>query len=122
MNLEDAEYWKSLINMSLTRFLILRTLQQAPCHGYAILERLEKCTQGCCSPTYGGIYPILKELLLGGYARVRPETVGGRKRRVYEATAKGLRAYETAKTAWRDVLPFLTHILEESYSKGEEHR
>ena len=37
MDLEDGGYWKALINMSLTKFLILQTLHQEPCHGYAIL-------------------------------------------------------------------------------------
>ncbi len=34
-------------------------------------------TQGCCTPAYGTIYPILKELLEGEYASVR---VGHRER------------------------------------------
>ncbi len=71
MNLEDAEYWKSLINMSLSRLLILRTLHEGPTHGYALLENLKVFTQGCCTPAYGTIYPILKELLAGEYATVR---------------------------------------------------
>lgn len=63
MNLEDGGYWKSLINMSLTKFLILQTLHQESCHGYAILSRLERFTAGCCTPSFGGIYPVLKELV-----------------------------------------------------------
>lgn len=114
MDLEDVEYWKSLINMSLTKFLILRTLQQEPCHGYAILERVQQFTQDCCTPTYGGIYPVLKQLVKGGYATVRPETTKGRKRRVYELTEKGKKAYLIAIEAWQEVLPFLAKIVADS--------
>jgi PadR family transcriptional regulator, regulatory protein PadR len=114
MDLEKMEYWKSLINMSLTKFLILQTLHQEPCHGYAILERLERFTKGCCAPTYGGIYPVLKELIQGDYARARAETVGGRARRVYELTEKGKNAYQTATEAWQEVLPVLVKIVGES--------
>ncbi len=52
MDLERVEYWKSLINMSLSKFLILQTLHQEPCHGYAILERLKQLSGDCCTPTY----------------------------------------------------------------------
>lgn len=114
MNLEDRDYWKSLINMSLTRFLILQTLHQQPSHGYAVLERLEQFTQGCCTPTYGGIYPVLKQLVGGGYAGVEEETVSGRKRQIYELTEKGQNAYQIAIESWQEVLPYITKIVEDS--------
>jgi DNA-binding PadR family transcriptional regulator len=113
MELEDAGYWKALINMSLTKFLILQTLHQEPCHGYAILARVEQSTAGCCTPSFGGIYPVLKALVAGGYATVIPETVKERKRRVYELTPKGERAFQTARVAWREVLPLLTSAVGE---------
>ena len=113
MDLEDAGYWKALINMSLTRFLILQTLHQEPCHGYAILARLGHFTEGCCTPTYGGIYPVLKELVGGGYATIRLETMNGHKRRVYELTEKGDNAFQTAMGAWQEVLPYLVKIVDE---------
>ena len=37
MNLENAAYWKSLINMSLSKFFILQTLHRVR-HGYALLR------------------------------------------------------------------------------------
>lgn len=100
--------------MSLSKFLVLRTLDQGPVHGYVLLERLAKFTQGCCTPTYGTIYPILKELLNGKYAKVKLETVDGRRRKVYELTAKGRTAYKGALTAWQEVMPYLNKIVEES--------
>ena len=39
MELEKAAYWKSLINMSLSKFFILQTLHQGPTHGYAFWRR-----------------------------------------------------------------------------------
>lgn len=114
MPLEDKEYWKSLINMSLSKFLVLRTLGQGPVHGYMLSEKLVQFTQGCCTPTFGTIYPILKELLNGKYAKVRLETVDGRKRKVYELTDKGRMAYKVALDAWREVIPYLGKTIEES--------
>ncbi len=113
MDLEDGDYWKSLINMSLTRFLILQTLNRQPSHGYAILDRLERFTEGCCTPTYGGIYPVLKQLVQGGYARATAETVSGRKRQVYDLTEKGRNAYQVAIGAWQEVLPYINKIVDD---------
>jgi len=113
MDLEDGAYWKSLINMSLTRFLVLDTLHDEPCHGYAIVDKLRQSTQDCCTPTYGGIYPVLKQLVQGGYATARTEVEKGRKRRVYELTEKGERAYQVAIGAWQDATPVVLKIIGE---------
>jgi len=112
-DLEDPEYWKALINQSLSRLFILRTLHEAPTHGYGLLERLTAFTRGCCTPAYGTIYPILKQLLEGEYATVRHETGNGRKRKVYELTPKGESAYQQAIDTWQDVLPYIERAIAE---------
>ncbi len=114
MDLESADYWRSLINMGLTKFLIVHTLHEQPSHGYAILEKLRQFSRDCCTPTYGGIYPVLKQLVEGDYAAVRSETDRGRKRLVYELTEKGTRAYLAAVGAWHDVVPLVAGIVSES--------
>jgi hypothetical protein len=50
--------------------LILKVLSKGPNHGYGILKELESLTGGCCVPTFGTIYPNLKELTRNGYAKV----------------------------------------------------
>lgn len=114
MNLEDPEYWKGLINMGLSRFFILHTLHAGPTHGYAVLESLKVFTAGCCTPAYGTIYPILKELLKGKYARVKLEPGSKRERKVYELTPKGESAYQQAVKAWQEVLPILEKVMQEN--------
>jgi PadR family transcriptional regulator, regulatory protein PadR len=111
MKLEDPNYWKSLINMSLSRFFILCTLHEKPMHGYALLESLKIFTQGCCTPAYGTIYPVLKELLEGGYASVKLETEGGRQRKIYALTPKGDLAYHRAVNTWQEVLPYIQRVV-----------
>ena len=113
MDLENQEYWKSLINMSLSKFLILRVLYREPSHGYSILEQLKEFTKGCCTPTYGTIYPILKELDQGKYAEKSYEVINNKKRIVYRLTGKGENAYHEALKAWQTVLPYLNKIVEE---------
>ena len=113
MKLEDPEYWKALINMGLTRFFILQTLHVGPAHGYALLAKLVSFTEGCCTPAYSTIYPILKEFVEGGYAKVHAETEAGRQRKVYTLTAKGKRAHHEAKQAWREILPYVDQVVAE---------
>lgn len=111
MELESQSYWKSLINMSLSKFFILQTLFSGPIHGYALLEKMRDFTQGCCTPTYATIYPILNDLAKGGYAVVKLETIRERERKVYELTDKGKAAYQVALKVWRDVLPYLNNVV-----------
>jgi PadR family transcriptional regulator, regulatory protein PadR len=113
MELESPVYWKSLINMSLSKFFILQTLYQGPTHGYALLEKMRLFTQGCCTPTYATIYPILSELAKGEYALVKQESTGDRPRKVYELTDKGKLAYQEALKVWREVLPYLNKVVNE---------
>jgi PadR family transcriptional regulator, regulatory protein PadR len=113
MELEKQAYWKSLINMSLSKFFILQTLNQGPTHGYALLEKMRLFTKGCCTPTYATIYPILTELAKGDYAVVKAESTGERKRKVYELTDKGKTAYQEALKVWREVLPYLNRVVRE---------
>ncbi len=114
MQLEDKEYWKSLINMSLSKFFILQTLSRGPIHGYALLEKMREFTRGCCTPTYATIYPILNSLAKGGYASVKAEATGDRKRKIYELTEKGKKAYQEALEVWREVLPYLNQVVREN--------
>lgn len=112
--LKDIGYWKALINIGLTRILILKILSMGPNYGYEILKQLESLTRGCCTPTFGTIYPILKDLTGNGYAVVKEERQlkGGQKRRVYTLTPSGIEAYNTALEAWRSTMPFIHRAIE----------
>ncbi|MDH7508717.1 MAG: PadR family transcriptional regulator [Methanomassiliicoccales archaeon] len=121
MKLEDEEYWKSMINMALTKFLILRTLYHQSSHGYAILEKLTEFTSGCCTPTFGAIYPILRDFVSDGYATVESKTVNGRKRKIYSLTEKGKNAYECALSTWREVIPYLQKAVDELEDTSSLH-
>ncbi|MTI08941.1 PadR family transcriptional regulator [Curvivirga aplysinae] len=96
-------YWNGVIKMSLSKFFILCVLQNRSMHGYDIAREVEKRTNGCCSPTEGAIYPILKDFELGGYATFESEIVSGRERKVYSVTDKGREAFQVALAAWMEV-------------------
>ena len=115
MGLSEANYWKSLINIGLTKFLVLKVLSVGPNHGYGILKELASITSGCCVPTFGTIYPILKELTKNGYAEVKEvqQLKGAQKRRVYTLTPSGIEAYEVALEAWRSTIPYIYKAVED---------
>lgn len=113
-DLTDLDYWKSLINIGLTKLLVLKVLLKSPNHGYGILKELESMTSGCCVPTFGTIYPILKGLTRDGYAEVKEDKQlkGAQKRRVYTLTSLGIEAYEVALEAWRSTIPYIYKAME----------
>lgn len=102
-DLTDRGYWVGTIKMSLSKFFVLRVLHYGPSHGYDIARAVERVTAGCCSPTAGGLYPVLKELEGGGYLTGMAEVVAGRERRVYTLTDKGRLAFRTGAAAWADI-------------------
>jgi PadR family transcriptional regulator, regulatory protein PadR len=117
MGLTDLNYWKSLINIGLTKLLVLKVLSKGPNHGYGVLKELESMTSGCCIPTFGTIYPILKELSQNGYAEIHEDQQlkGARKRRVYTLTPSGMEAYKVALEAWRSTIPYIYKALENDH-------
>ena len=108
----DPDYWNGLIKMSMSKFFILCVLNRGPMHGYEISKTIETETQGCCAPTPGALYPVLKEFEAGGYVTARDEISSGRRRKVYTITDRGREAFRVAVKAWSDVGACLAASLE----------
>ncbi|WP_156883633.1 PadR family transcriptional regulator [Salipiger mucosus] len=89
--------------MSLSKFFILSVLAKRPMHGYEIAREVARISNGCCSPSEGTIYPVLKQYQSGGYVDLREENFGGRLRKVYSLTPKGRDAFKVAVDAWMEV-------------------
>jgi PadR family transcriptional regulator PadR len=96
------DYWAGTIKMGLSKFFILRVLHDGPMHGYEVARAVAHTTGGCCSPTEGTIYPVLREFQTGGFVTATEEVVQGRQRRVYELTDAGRSAFRVALDAWMD--------------------
>ena len=95
-------YWAGTIKMGLSKFFILRVLHDGPMHGYDIARTVARVTGGCCSPTEGTIYPVLREFDAGGFVTVEEVVVQGRQRRVYALTEQGRAAFRVALEAWME--------------------
>jgi DNA-binding PadR family transcriptional regulator len=96
-------YWNGTIKMSLSKFFILCVLHQRPMYGYEVARAVENTTNGCCSPTEGTIYPVLREFEEGGFVTCSSGIVSGRERKTYTLTDKGREAFAVAVSAWMDV-------------------
>jgi PadR family transcriptional regulator AphA len=79
-------------SLSATARVILGLLKFAPRTGYDIKRVTDYSTRFFWRASYGQIYPELRALESAGLVRSREEPHGGRRRRVYELSAKGDRA------------------------------
>lgn len=82
--------------------LILRTLLDAPLHGYAIARSIQDSTDEVLNVEEGSLYPALHRLERRGWIEAewgRTET--NRRARFYELTGAGRRQLEAELDRWR---------------------
>jgi len=96
MDLENPRYWKLLINQSLLRYFLLKSLEEKEIHGYGLQSALTVISNGLCKPSQGTIYPALKELESGGYIEGHWVKIKNRQRKMYHLTEKGRTALAVA--------------------------
>ena len=80
--------------------LLLSTVSDRPAHGYAIAERLRQTSGGEFDLPEGTLYPALHRLERLGWLSSRWAEVNGRRRRVYQLTARGHRARAKRHAEW----------------------
>jgi PadR family transcriptional regulator PadR len=81
--------------------LLLSVLADGPAHGYAIIARLrERSAQELTLPE-GTVYPALHRLEAAGLLGSFWAEQAGRRRRLYELTAKGASALADLRGEWR---------------------
>jgi PadR family transcriptional regulator PadR len=91
--------------------LILAVLEQAPLHGYAITEALQRRSDGALDLPTGTLYPALRRLERAGYLHSEWSTVSGRKRRTYRLTAAGRRMLAAERSEWRAFTALIDDVL-----------
>jgi DNA-binding PadR family transcriptional regulator len=80
--------------------LLLSVVAKAPGHGYAIAEALRAESHALLDLAEGTLYPALHRLERAGLIVGRWSEVGGRRRRVYQLTAKGQRSLTQKHHEW----------------------
>jgi PadR family transcriptional regulator PadR len=72
--------------------LILRLIQTEPMWGYKIIKKTERLFG--IKLRHGALYPLLNSMEAKGYIRSKKTTKGGRVRKVYKITPKGIQLLE----------------------------
>jgi PadR family transcriptional regulator PadR len=95
--------------------LILSMLDQGEAHGLEIIRRLHEAGCGALRLKEGSLYPALYRLEHAGLVEAtwEEETKGrrGARRRIYCLTAKGARALNKGREAWRHFVKVIGGIL-----------
>jgi DNA-binding PadR family transcriptional regulator len=73
---------------NLLDILILRLIQLEPMWGYKLIKKTERLFG--IKIRHGALYPLLNSMEVKGYVRSKRTTKGGRVRRNYEITSKGI--------------------------------
>jgi PadR family transcriptional regulator PadR len=81
--------------------MLLAVLDQAPVHGYAVIERLRERSAGGFDLPEGTVYPALHRLEGAGLLHATWTTADGRRRKTYALTRKGRTALERRRADWQ---------------------
>lgn len=103
-----------MVKMSLSRYFVMYALTQNPMHGYDISKWIGEFTSGCCCPTEGSLYPMLKEFEESGYVASETMSVSGRERKVYTITEKGIAAFKKAMEVWGHAAKLILQSIQQS--------
>src|SRR5438477_12704377 len=81
--------------------LLLAAVAERPAHGYRVIEQLRDASGGAFDLPEGTVYPALHRLERAGLLASRWSSESGRRRRVYELTARGREVLDEHQHEWR---------------------
>lgn len=91
----------SSLGSGISELLILKVLAQQEMYGYELAKSVQTTTGQAITLGEGVLYPLLHALEVQGLLRSRRETVAGRPRIYYRATARGQRRLDKLITQWK---------------------
>lgn len=87
---------------------VLSLLKNRPRYGYELVEALADQSAGVLDMGQATLYPLLYNLeakgLIEGFWQAAPADDGGRDRKYYRLTPKGLRRLEADRVQWRSLV------------------
>jgi PadR family transcriptional regulator len=92
--------------------LLLAALRSEPRHGYAVMDHVRTASGGRFDYPEGTVYPALHRLEADGMLKSLWSEVDGRRRRIYEITAKGSRALDSRRLDWERFAQSVAAVLE----------
>jgi len=102
-----------------TDLLVLAALQEGPCHGYDLMERLRRRSEGIFELGEGTLYPLLYKLEDKGWISGRWESAGNeRRRRVYRLTPGGKKQLAERTVEWNALATGIALLLGGAQTRG----
>ena len=105
----DAQLKRGLLDVC-----VLSTIKDEESYGYKIIKDLKPCVELSEST----LYTILKRLESAGALTVRSAEHGGRLRKYYRITSKGLQRIEDFKNEWREVMSIYQFVTKDDADNG----
>jgi PadR family transcriptional regulator PadR len=92
--------------------LILRTLQTAPLHGWAISERIQQISEDVLQVNQGSLYPALHRLEHQGWIEAEwAVSELGRRAKYYKLTASGRRQLAAEAREWERMAAAIGRVM-----------
>jgi len=92
--------------------LLLAALEAKPAHGYAVVETLRERSGGSFDLPEGTLYPALHRLEKAGLVTSAWNEQTGRRRRVYQLTARGRRSLAEKQAEWHTFAQAVNGVVE----------
>ena len=93
--------------------LLLAALREEPLHGYAIIERIRTTSANRFDYPEGTVYPALHRLEDDALVRSSWSDIGGRRRRVYQLTARGRESLQGRQSEWESFAATVRAVLDQ---------
>ncbi len=91
--------------------LVLSLLSTGDMYGYQMITELERRSDGTFRMKEGTLYPILKKMENAGYLKTYSEEIGGRTRKYYHISDKGLDLLKAEEKEWREYAHGINSVL-----------
>jgi PadR family transcriptional regulator PadR len=93
--------------------MMLAILADGPLHGYAVISELRRRSDEAFDLPEGTVYPVLHKLQQQGHISSTLSDVGGRSRRTYRITRRGIQALEEERRSWASFRAAVSKVLGE---------
>lgn len=96
--------------------LVLSVLEEEDLYGYLIIKKIAEKSENVFQFKEGTLYPILHNFEQSGYLKSFWVESGGRKRKYYHITKKGLKALDDTKKEWESYTSAVGKVIHGSAS------
>lgn len=104
-------YSKELLKGTLSAIILKLLSQQEKMYGYEMSQRVKEVSGGKILLKDGSLYPALQKMTSDGLLSFKEEIVGGRVRKYYYITKKGLKEKNIYVEELRDFMATLNKIV-----------